>query len=79
MSIVVDAVLLRVEIARRGWAGCDPAREARLSEATVSAALAGRPSATSSLNLIAETLSRTPVVEAIDRLIARPPRPDELG
>jgi hypothetical protein len=54
---------------RRGWAASDLAREARLSQATVSAALTGRPIAERSLALIAKALSRMPVLDAVDRLI----------
>jgi hypothetical protein len=41
----------------------------RFSQATVSAALAGRPIAAGSLALIATTLSRVPAIETIDSLI----------
>lgn len=69
MSVVVHAARLRHEIARRGWDAGHLAREARLSPATVSAALAGRPIAATSLTLIADALSRTPVVATIDLLL----------
>lgn len=58
-------------MARRGWAAVDLARESRLSQATVSTALAGRPVAAKSLGLIAKALSRTPVLDVVDSLIMR--------
>jgi len=69
MSVVVEHERLRAEIARRGWSASDLAHEARLSQATVSAALAGRPIAAKSLALIARALMRVPVVDAIDALL----------
>ena len=69
MSIVIHPGRLRQEITRRGWAARDLAREARLSEATVSAALAGRPIAANSVALIAQALSRVPASDVIDSLI----------
>lgn len=59
----------RQEMLRRGWEAADPAREARLSQATVSAALSGNPIAVKSLGLIATALLRTPPIEIIDTLI----------
>jgi len=56
---------------RRGWAATDLAREARLSQATISTALAGRPVAAKSLALIATALSRAPVLDIVDSLIMR--------
>lgn len=70
MSVVVRTARLRQEMARRGWDAVHLAHEARLSPATVSAALAGRPIAASSLTLIAEALQRAPVISAIDELLA---------
>jgi hypothetical protein len=69
MSVRVDVRQLRREMARRGWDAIDLAREARLSAATVSSALAGRPIAAASLRLIAEALVRVPAVAVLDRLI----------
>jgi transcriptional regulator with XRE-family HTH domain len=68
MSVVVDAARLRREMARRGWAAVDLAREARLSQATISAALAGRPVTVSSVALMARALARVPPIDAIDFL-----------
>lgn len=69
MGVVVHPGRLRQEMARRGWAATDLAREARLSQATVSAALDGRPIAVSSLALIANALTRVPANRLIDSLL----------
>ncbi|MGH7861521.1 MAG: hypothetical protein ACREOS_04705 [Candidatus Dormibacteraceae bacterium] len=69
MSVIVHAGRLRQEMARRGWAATDLARESRLSPATVSAALGGRAIAASSVGLIAQALSRVPANTVIDSLI----------
>jgi lambda repressor-like predicted transcriptional regulator len=69
MSVTVHPGRLAHEIARRGWAPIDLAREARISPATVSAALSGRPIAARTLGLIAAALLRTPPVAEIDRLL----------
>ncbi len=61
--------MLRQEMTRRGWAAVDLARVARLSPATVSAALAGRPIAAASVSLIAKALASAPPDEIIDRLL----------
>jgi hypothetical protein len=72
VSVTVDAQRLRQEIARRGWGGVDLARAARLSPATVSAALSGRPIAATSLNLMVKALASAPVDALIDRLLGGP-------
>jgi transcriptional regulator with XRE-family HTH domain len=69
MSVIVHAGRLRFELVRRGWSASDLARESRLSPATISAALAGRPIAAKSLDLIGEALTRVPARKAIDALI----------
>jgi transcriptional regulator with XRE-family HTH domain len=69
VSVVVDAARLRFEMVRRGWSAVDLAREARLSPATISAALASRPIAAKSLDLIADVFTRVPPRQAIDRLL----------
>lgn len=69
VSVIVHPGHLRQEMTRRGWAATDLARESRLSNATVSAALAGRPVSEHSLALIAKALSRAPVLDIIDVLI----------
>ena len=75
MSVVVSEARLRNEMIRRGWLAADLARESRLSQATISAALAGRPINPQSLALIAKALARAPVIPAIDSLLA-PDTPD---
>src|SRR5262249_18829603 len=69
MSVLVDGARLRLEIARRGWKASALARQAGLSPATVSAALAGRPIAAISMSLIAEALTKAPPIAMIDSLI----------
>jgi lambda repressor-like predicted transcriptional regulator len=58
-------------MARRGWAAADLARESRLSQATISAALASRPITAQSVALIAKAFTRVPVINGIDSLISR--------
>lgn len=79
MSIVVHPGRLRQEMARRGWAATDLARASRLSAATVSAALAGRPVAERSLGLMATALARAPVLDVVDTLIMNDPPDRDLG
>jgi len=69
MSVTVHAGRLRFEMVRRGWSASDLARESRLSPATISAALAGRPIAAKSLDLIGDSFTRVPSRKAIDELI----------
>jgi len=71
MSVLVDGARLRLEISRRGWNSVDLAREARLSAATVSAALAGRPISATSLRLMAQALASAPPDELIGTLLGR--------
>jgi len=70
MSVNINTAQLRLEMARRGWDAIDLARAARLSPATVSTALAGRPIAAKSMVLIAQALARAPVDEFVDKLVA---------
>ena len=72
MSYCVNPARLRYEMARRGWNAINLAREARLSPATVSTALAGKPVSAQSLSLMVEALTRTPANDLIDRLISEP-------
>jgi lambda repressor-like predicted transcriptional regulator len=69
VSVVFHPGHLRREMIRRGWAATDLARESRLSQATISAALAGRPVAEKSLALIAKALSRASVLDVVDYLV----------
>jgi hypothetical protein len=55
------------------------AREARLSPATISAALAGRPIAARSLTMIADALLHAPVLDVIDLLIKHEKQERDLG
>ena len=73
MSVALDIARLRVEMTRRGWAATDLARAARLSHATISTALAGRPVAERSLVLIAKALSQAPVLDGVDGLLSTTP------
>ena len=70
MSVSVDGARLRLEISRRGWNSVDLAKAARLSGATVSAALAGRPISATSLRLIADALAAAPADALIERLLS---------
>ena len=69
MSVIIHPGRLRREMARRGWAATDLARESKLSPATVSAALGGRAIAAGSVALIAAALARVPANGVIDSLI----------
>jgi lambda repressor-like predicted transcriptional regulator len=69
MGIVINHVVLRRELARRGWNASELARAARLSHATVSAACAARPVSPTSVKLIADALARAPVLANVDSLI----------
>ena len=69
MSVCLDADRLRIEMARRGWAAIDLAREARLSPATISTALSGKPISARSLTLIAAALMGAAAIDIIDALM----------
>lgn len=69
MSVNLNTAQLRFEMARRGWDAIDLARASRLSPATVSTALSGKPIAAKSVGLIAKALLSTPADEIIDRLV----------
>jgi transcriptional regulator with XRE-family HTH domain len=79
VSVVVRPAQLRLEMTRRGWDAFHLAKEARLSPATVSAALAGRPIAARSLTMIAEALLHAPVLDIIDSIIASEAPERDLG
>jgi len=70
MGIIVDGLRLRRELIRRGWHSSDLAREAGLSEPTISAALMGHQISPHTLRLIAEAISRNPEVVGIEGLMA---------
>lgn len=79
MSVVVNTAFLHREMTRRGWDAFHLAREAKLSPATVGAALAGRPIAARSLTMIADALVRAPVIDVIDALIMSESPGHDLG
>ena len=69
MSVAPDAERLRYEMTRRGWSASDLAHAARVSPATVSAALAGRRLASRSLACIAHALGNAPVIDLVEALV----------
>lgn len=71
MSISVNSGQLRLEMALRGWDAVDLARASRLSAATVSIALSGKPISAKSVALIATAIMQNPANEVIDRLVRR--------
>jgi transcriptional regulator with XRE-family HTH domain len=79
VSVFVQPFRLREEMTRRGWDAMHLAREARLSPATISAALAGRPIAARSLTMIADALLHAPVIDVIDLLIVHEKQERDLG
>ncbi len=79
VSVVIRPDRLRQEMTRCGWDAMHLAREARLSPATVSTALAGRPIAAKSLSLIANALLHAPVVGLIDSLLSEDSSSRDLG
>ena len=79
VSVIVHPARLRREMTRRGWDAFRLSREARLSPATVSAALAGRPIAARSLTMIADALLHAPVLGVIDALIMDEAPERDLG
>lgn len=80
MSVAVNPKRLERELARRALSASDLARLSGLSAATITAALAGRPLATRSLERIATVLADVPSVAVIDTLIGSDgPALDSLG
>ena len=69
MSIPVNPLRLRHELARRALSAGELARLSGLSAATVTAALCGRPIAEKSLRLIASALAEVPCNAQIDTLL----------
>jgi lambda repressor-like predicted transcriptional regulator len=70
MSVTVPPERLRYQLAIRGMSARDLARKARLSDATVSTALDGKPIAVTSLRLMATALQATPVNPVIEKLLS---------
>ena len=69
MGVVVNAEYLHVEMARRGWSHTDLARVARISCATVSGAMNGRPVSPTTVRLILVALQSAPVLDGVDSLL----------
>ena len=65
----INQLRLRREMAARGWNACGLARLARLSAATLTAALQGRPVSLRTVQKIAVAIARTPAIpEAVELL-----------
>jgi lambda repressor-like predicted transcriptional regulator len=69
MSVILRTDALTREVARRGWNLADLAREAGVSSATVTAAIAGRPVSPRSLQRIAVALASAPPLANVDELL----------
>jgi lambda repressor-like predicted transcriptional regulator len=69
MGIAISPHSISRELARRGWSHTDLARAARLSNATVSAACAGRRVSPTTLRLIAAALATAPTLAGVDGLL----------
>jgi transcriptional regulator with XRE-family HTH domain len=70
MSVTVDPERLAYQMAIRGLSALELATKAGLSPATITAALAGRAIAETSLRLIARAVELIPVDEVIVLLLA---------
>lgn len=69
-ALKINADRLRREMAARGWNGVDLAHHAGVSPATLSHALNGHPVTTATLNRLARALSKAPLVEGVEELLA---------
>lgn len=78
VSVVVHPGRLREAMALRGWAIVDLARESRLSPATVSAAVSGRPISARSAAMIGKAIDRVKPSAALDWLMVHQPEEREL-
>lgn len=76
MNVVMDGLLLRRQMVRRGLSARALAREARLNVQTVLAAMAGHPISVASFRTMSETLERIPVLDIADSLLIDE---DDLG
>jgi transcriptional regulator with XRE-family HTH domain len=72
MSIAVETERLQYELAIRAMTRSSLARKAGVSKATVSSTFAGNPISETTLGLIAEALTATPVNPTIESLLAPP-------
>lgn len=73
MSVRVNPEVLHYEADIRGLNGRALARTAKVSDATVSTAYAGKPISMTSARLIARALEITPVDEGLRRLLGDGP------
>jgi DNA-binding Xre family transcriptional regulator len=69
MGVILRVDVLAREVARRGWNHADLARAAGISNATVTAAHAGRPVSATSISRIAAALNSTPPLPGVDSLL----------
>ena len=69
VTVRVNRARLLHEMACRGWHASDLAREARLSDATVSHVMRGKPVSPHTLRKIAHSLVRRPPVPGLDALL----------
>jgi transcriptional regulator with XRE-family HTH domain len=69
LTVRVNRTRLLHEMACRGWHAADLARNAQLSEATVSHIMQGRLVSPATARKIAQALVRTPTVPGLDALI----------
>ena len=70
IAMRLDASRLRRELARRGLDQQTCASAARISAATMSAAAAGKPVRVGTARAIADALTRAPVIDELDVLLA---------
>jgi transcriptional regulator with XRE-family HTH domain len=69
VTVRVNRARLLHEMACRGWHATDLARQARLSDATVSHVMRGRPVSPHTLRKVAQALVRTEPVPGLDALV----------
>lgn len=69
VTVVINPLRLRHELARRGWTVADLSARAGVSAATLSAVMAGRPVRPTTAKRIALAISKAPVVDGMDRIL----------
>ncbi len=69
VTVRVNRARLLHEMACRGWHASDLAHEARLSGATVSHLMQGRPVSPRTLRKVAQSFVRTPPIPGLDVLL----------